>query len=432
MLSCGMAHAGNEDEVFVGSGAALVGGAVVATVRDSSAVWYNPAGIGESKRTNLDVSTNVYSLRLFNTKTFLQTASGDESSLAVAEFVAVPVQVSFIRPLSDSVALGLGYFQPRAARLIVNTQLDSTDGALSSNLAVQAISEYSETAIGGALGFVPSPGWRVGIGTLVRWDSLTESIDISATTFEDGAPRQIIDIGNLRTRDVLGIEPIAGVQWDATEHLQLGVNVRGPRLSLFDQGKDTSRVAAAANVAGEPVLAAEVINEDPGASTVRWVRLGRYYAGGAYRWNALLISVEGDLQPGHVDKKTGAERNLVWNARVGCSYDVSKIATLGLGLFTDRAATDTQEATLVSKGANFLGASVGLQLTNEHLLAASERYEHVVFSSVFALRYAHANAQTSAVLLDASQPDPGLTLRTVDTTLSVHELAFYLGSGFHF
>jgi hypothetical protein len=71
-------------------------------------------------------------------------------------------------------------------------------------------------------------------------------------------------------------------------------------------------------------------------------------------------------------------------------------------------------------------------LSNEHLLAESEDADTIVFSSVFALRYAFANTETEALVLDASQVEPLDMLQIARTDLTVHEIGLYVGSGLHF
>lgn len=432
VLAAAPALAGNDDEILVGNGAALVGGAVVCTVRDGSSVWYNPAGIGGTTRSQLDASTSVYSLRMYSAPGFLRTPQGESQDLAVKEFVTVPVQISFVRPLSDAITVGLGYFQPRATRLIANVRFDTHAGDYPSTWTVDGISEYSEYVFGAALGFVPSATLRFGVGGLLRWDSLTESVTVFGMVRDGDAARHTVQVGQLRTQDLFGVEPTAGVQWDVTPRLTLGLNVRGPRLGLHNQGTTSSQTSLGTTVTTPAMLDAASETDGVASAAMSWLRLGRYYGGASYRWNAVKLNVEGDIQPGWSNPGASIARHFTWNARVGATYDATKAVTLGVGLFTDRAATDETEGSLVGQRTDFYGGSVGVRFSNEHLLAASEPVDSLIFTTVFALRYAHANSTSEAMIVDPSQDDILELLDVNETALDINELAFYVGGGLAF
>src|SRR5262245_24565974 len=93
------ALAGNDDELLVGNQAAMLGGAVIATVNDSSATWYNPAGLGNVDRDQFDVSATAYTLRSYTVPKFLSTPSGAYANGSVTEFVVAPTQIAYVRRL---------------------------------------------------------------------------------------------------------------------------------------------------------------------------------------------------------------------------------------------------------------------------------------------------------------------------------------------
>src|SRR5262245_19041953 len=91
------ARAGKDDELLVGNRAAMLGGAVMATVDDSSATWYKPAGLGRVDRDQVDVSGTADTLRLYSAPNLRATPSGANRVGSVTEFVAVPTQIAYVR-----------------------------------------------------------------------------------------------------------------------------------------------------------------------------------------------------------------------------------------------------------------------------------------------------------------------------------------------
>ena len=76
MLHTARARAGNDDGVLVGNDAAVMAGAVTATVVDGSALWYNPAGLAAARVDTVDVSGSAFVLRSYDAKGLLSGADG--------------------------------------------------------------------------------------------------------------------------------------------------------------------------------------------------------------------------------------------------------------------------------------------------------------------------------------------------------------------
>src|SRR5262245_36969859 len=147
-----VAHGGNDDELIVGNRASMTGGAAVATADDGSAVWYNPAGLGGIGRTTVDVSGTVYTLRFYSTDELLSTTTGASTGANVTEFVSIPTQIAFTRPLGEKVTLGLGYFVPRTSNIVLREQLAVGSEANGGEWQVALSAATAEQVLGAAIG----------------------------------------------------------------------------------------------------------------------------------------------------------------------------------------------------------------------------------------------------------------------------------------
>jgi hypothetical protein len=432
LLLAARAHAGNEDELFVSNDAAMMGGAVVAVVRDGGSLWHNPAGLGGADRDRVDVTANVYSLRLSHAPGFMRSVQGDACDADVREFVAVPSQISYLRVLSRRATLGLGYYAPRAANLIVREDMHTDAGDIVSDWSVDGVQAYKEYVFGATLGVEPSPGLRLGGGLLLRWESLTQSVAFFGQVASAGVTSRLLQVGSLYTHDQVGLEPTLGIQWEVSHALTLAASARGPRLGLYNAGETTDSESIVLSDSTPPLLLAVSSRQKLGGKAFAWMRLGRYFLGAAYRLGQTVLAIDGDLQPGLVDRGAGVERKLAWNVRFGASQRVSPRFTLGGGLFTDRGADQKSEEGLLGAGANFVGGSLGVRWDDQHRLAAGEPADSLRFTSLFAVRYAYARGRIENLTVDPTSSTTAELLRSGEIGVSVHELALYLGTGLYF
>jgi hypothetical protein len=138
----------------------------------------------------------------------------------------------------------------------------------------------------------------------------------------------------------------------------------------------------------------------------------------------------GAVRSGIIHGLAGIDRNTLVNARIGLYHTISPAFALGFGLFTDRSGQPVSWQ-VVSVQGDFYGATAGIEYSNEHALAANERASSLVFSSVFALRYAYSPGKFGTLVVDPGQLTQ-MPFSSQPGALTVHELGLYVGSGLRF
>ena len=152
----------------------------------------------------------------------------------------------------------------------------------------------------------------------------------------------------------------------------------------------------------------------------------------AYRLGRGWVAGEFDVQPALHRPEVDVDRKAVANARVGIFQPVLSSVALGAGLFTDRSP-DVVRWSLLGGGGDFYGGTVGVEISNEHRLAPTEPADSLLFSTVFALRYAFSSGSFGRAVGDSEGVNPvGAPFQSARGVLRVHEVAIYVGSGLHF
>lgn len=433
LLPCeSAASAGNDDELFVGNRAAMAAGAVSATVADSSATWYNPAGLGAVDRSQVDVSATAYTVRLYSTPRFLSTVSGASRDGSVVEFVTIPTQIAYVRRLAPGVSLGLGYFVPQASNFVLRETLDvgtPTDG--SSWQVAATVSNIQHTAAA-ALGIALSARARVGFSLVGGYAALTEAFTLFGALHQAGATTALSSRTAIGTSTRISIEAGAALQADLSPELALGINVRSPRLRLYENSDSSANIASGTAAGSTVGLSAEALEPTSGGGGVELLRTGRAGVALAYRFEAGWVSAEIDIQPALHRAQTSVDRDTLVNARLGFYGSVLPYVSVGAGIFTDRAPEAARDSLLFGTG-DFYGGTAGVEISNEHQLAPSEPVDTLVFSTTFAVRYAFSDGNFGravadpAALMAGAEPFEG-----AHGVLRTHEIALYVGSGLQF
>ena len=245
------------------------------------------------------------------------------------------------------------------------------------------------------------------------------------------ATTQLLSVTSLSTGMRVGVELALGLQLDLSSAFALALSARSPRLQLY-------RSIDAAVSAGMGVLEQDgtatlngAISEPKQQGDLALLRAGRYGLSLAYEYaRDSRVCIEADLQPGLRDDEQEVRRSTLVNARLGVYHALAQGLALGAGLFTDRSP-DVLVDSPANSSSDFYGATVGLELSNEHWLAAHERSSSLIFSSVFALRYAYARGEITRFLVDPEDPASLLTESSLGELIT-HELGLYVGSGLKF
>ena len=429
-LACAAsANAGNDDEMLVGNRASMTGGAVSATVSDSSSIWYNPAGLGADARDKIDVSATAYSLRFYSVPRFLSSTSGGKQDGAVTEFVSVPTQVAYVRRVAPGWSLGLGYFAPRITNYVLREGLDQGGDPNGSQWQVSANIAQMQHIAAAALGGTIARGVRLGMSLVGGYATTTEALSLFAALKRDGETQALSSSSLLATRMQLSVEAGLGLQIEVTRDLTWGINVRTPRLQLY---QDTDISLNRSFATGDtPGLFARADRPVDAGFHLEFLRAGQVGLAMAYRVGEGWVAGEFDVHPGLVRPDVDVNRRAIINARVGVYQRVAPSIALGAGLFTDRNP-DAVRWSLLSGGGDFYGGTLGMEIGNEHRLASSEPVSSLNFSTFFALRYAFSDGHFGRAIGNPDSIPADEPFNTERSSLRVHEIAFYVGSALHF
>ncbi len=137
---------GRYRDYVIGDRASGMGGAAIAIAQSVDAVYYNPAGLSDTKRDSLSLSANLYGFEKMRQRNAM--APGEDASSS--SFVAIPTAVGGVARFSDEWVGGFGVFTPENDK--------------ASLIASKANGEHLYTLNGSdqTLKFGPAIGWQPG------------------------------------------------------------------------------------------------------------------------------------------------------------------------------------------------------------------------------------------------------------------------------
>jgi len=436
-------HAGNDDGILLGNDAALAGGAVVSSVNDGSALWYNPAGLALSNEDSVDVGASAFALRRYNMPGLIRADGGSGGDASFTEIVSIPSALTYVRRFGGGTVGGLALFASQVSDYTLRTSLtvpiagvaaDGTAFTVDGNIKVLITQEMARYHLAAGLATKLTPQLSFGFSLFGDYYDESGLSQASATYSVLQRPFGAQVDSTYVQRKVLGYHLRVGLIYQPLPALRLGLSIQSPGVYFYQTARVTavlSETVPGAN--GDLELDAGSADESLSEAGVGLYSPVRVRFGGSYEVAGGTVSVEADVSSKLQEEDLGIDRKFVYNLRAGARFPVGKTMHLGAGLFTDLGAERTDQ--WGAGKLDFYGATVGGSYDNVRWLASDEksagpsaRRAGLTFSSTVALRYAYGVGKLPGQSL--RQPDYVAVTEAVD--LKVHELTLHLGSGVYF
>lgn len=429
-----LARAGNDDSFLHGADAVMTGGAITAMTQDGAAVYYNPAGIAQIGRSQVNVSANAIVLQRLRVSDFLRTSAGDSTDEDVLVIPFIPAAVTFAGKLSDDVSFGGGIFVSQQFAYTLRSFLDSEiplGGTIQPwNFTLAVEQREINTVPGFGIGFDLTPHVRLGFALLGRYREQYGALVFGAgtTSLDPTAPALALSANSSFGSAGAGLEARAGVQWDPTPGVTLGLSVWTPTFNVLTTTQETNTTSLAAP--GGLVFVPDETDE------TKWgfdqVSSWRFRLGAAWSAPWGWVAIDGDFQPAFEDRELGIDREHNWAIRAGAKLRVSDGVALGLGAFTDRSPQPRGTTATFAPNIDLYGGTLGVTYENAHVLGRDERARDIRFMTGFSLRFAYGRGEFGGVLFAPEDLGSESFIQFDGAPASLLELALYLSSGLYF
>jgi hypothetical protein len=400
--------AGNDDGILIGSEAILTGGAVTATVSDGTAGWYNPAGLAQLRRSQINVNASTYGISRSTARRFFTLPDGTASGASVVDWQLVPSALSYAYRFGEQLVGSFGVFVPRTTDSDLRSAVTLADGTEWTFGVDDYRTEYA---------YIASLAGRV--SETLRWGVSLHGVYISAesmTQFAVGKPAAPMDgalaYSNHRTTADYGLRVGVGLQWEPRAAWAFGLAVQTPTLTGFrvlraDAVSSGFSRADGSRFETDHQRGSEALWE---LSTPLFVRLGLAHALGRYR-----LLLDGSVSSALESSEQTFNRSWAGNVRAGLVMNLSERFSWGVGAFSDLRGTR-------GAGSDFVGGAAGVRFANNMPLRDGSP---LTFVTTVGVRYAYGWGRIESIDLFSGS----FSGRAGGVTIRSHEFAINVGSG---
>lgn len=424
-----VARAGNLDGVFVSDQAAMMGGAVTALASDTTATFYNPAGLAaDTSHTSVSITTSSYGLSTRSSPSLVAVGGTRSQDLSTLQLLSVPAAISFYKPLSNRLGVGFGIFVPSAVNEWQRNSAGFDADGSQIDVTYENRLQGSDFRIGGGIGYALTDKLRVGAGLFIAYTTATLHIDFSGIRRAGATAQAMSSISINDELMQLGAVATLGAQWDLTPELTIGTAVWLPQLQFSTQDRLSEHLASVDTDGGtfDATNSFRLIKTGARATSNARVSLGAGYKIPKFRMGveASFADLSGDLQKANV-----------WNARIGAQFLAFEGVWVGGGLFTDRSPDRYDSNSLLSQSVDFYGVTAGIRLESYYLARlvhdwqgkSAEQESSLIFFTSVTGRYARGTGKMTTILIDS-----GSNIETSASDVTVNEVSGQLSTGVAF
>jgi hypothetical protein len=219
----------------IGQVGGLEGGAFVARTNDSSANWYNPAGLALAQKSSVSSSAGSYQLLSLVPKD-LQSDDSGGSSQQVPALVGVVVKKIFG---NEHLTAGFAGVRTNSWEQQTDALIDDSLGNPGRLLAYSADSQFRRTEVSVGLGYEDGGPWRFG-ATLAGANTTLRAVGTVADQHLEPFELDALVASQRMSGSITQLRATAGAQYQATPEVLLGAMVRSPGLTLFRSGDSSA------------------------------------------------------------------------------------------------------------------------------------------------------------------------------------------------
>lgn len=240
----------NYNTFQVGSRSALMGGAVVGGVRDTSATFYNPAALSFVENSSISVSANAFRFG----KVTLEDALGPGEDATTTLLDPIPLLISGMLRFQSAPNWAFGYALVTRQQYSGNFNNSAdinrdTITILGTSFPIpnQVIAQSNISSKANEYWAMGAASWRInetlalGIAPIFALRQQSRIQRFSIETIPMGAAAGISLIGQNTTTDIsfyqLSFLARFGVAWEPSSALKLGATVTTPNLKMVSSGK---------------------------------------------------------------------------------------------------------------------------------------------------------------------------------------------------
>lgn len=291
----------NRHRTPLSSEAILAGDALVASIRSSGAVWYNPAGLGGLERSSARMTLSAYALRFRRVDDAIVVELPDDRregfDLSSRDWSIAPSVTVLGLRLGPRIGFALSVLTPTFDESDLDEFGSASGETFSFVQQTKLVSRTKRYHIGASVGWAVRDDLRVGASVFFVYEK-----DVLSGRIWAASDLRDLDVREFGSSDFFsqtrryGGQVDLGVQWDLTRSISLGFMVRTPRFQVVQTVSGSSLSTLVAEFDGQSFGEFDYQDEveeqtPPKTEPVQLVW------GAAWRWDAGEIAIQADVSP---------------------------------------------------------------------------------------------------------------------------------------